>query len=372
MAAAATVLCAVGVLSGGSGAVAADDVASGPVLAFAGYARGQQALLALDTGSGRQWTIATGFAQDPSWSPDGSRIAWLAYDDTDYLGHVQVATARGQDVVQVDGDGDSRALTWGSDGTLAWFHRSTWNPTDCSTNDRLVRPEIVLQAPDGSRRLLGAVAPTANGLEFSPDGRTLAWYEQGADPCAPSTSRLVLADVATGTQTVVAEGTYGLAFSPDSSTLVASRTTSDFSDAVLVDVAGRTSHEVATPGAQLRHPQFVQDGSALAVQRTVGTEDRFAVVGLDGALLRDLGPTPDLVEDVVASTDATSLLVAGSTVTPIESDVGEASPGIWRQPLDGSPATRLSGDGWLGSGQLAVAAWSSPAPVVPRHARHPR
>jgi hypothetical protein len=108
------------------------------------------------------------------------------------------------------------------------------------------------------------------------------------------------------------------------------------------------------------------------VQRTVGTDDRFAIVGLDGSLLQDLGATPDLVEDVVASTDATSLLVAGSTVTPIESDVGDASPGIWRQPLDGAPATKLSENGWLGGGELAVAAWSSPAPVVPRHARRPR
>jgi hypothetical protein len=122
-----------------------------------------------------------------------------------------------------------------------------------------------------------------------------------------------------------------------------------------------------------RYPQFVRDGSALAVQRTVGTEDRFALVGLDGSPLQDVARAPDLVEEIVASTDGTSLLIAGSTVFPTESDdMAVAEPGIWRQPLDGSPAVKLSDDGWLGSGELDVASWSSPAPVVVRDTRRPR
>ena len=373
VAATATVLFGAGVLTGGGTAVTDDSASSGPVLAFVGDDGGRgQALFGLDTGTGRQWGIAAGFTHDPSWSPTGTRIAWISFDD-DYLGHVQVANVDGSAVTPLESEGDSRALTWGPDGTLAWFHRSTWNPTDCTTDDRLTRVDVVLQAPDGARRVLGTASPVSDGLEFSPDGRTLTWRESGGDdPCVQAPTRLVVADVTTGEQRVVAgaEGTRGTAFSPDSSTIAATRDDEEGGDVVLVDVARGTARRVATPGVGETLPRFVPDGSQLVVVRTAGGAQHYAVVGLDGSPVRDLAPTPGRVEDVVVSPDGAALFAAVSAVAPVGSDRGTAEPGVWRQPLDGSPATRLT-DGLPGR-ELAAAATSAAAPLVPRHARRSR
>lgn len=364
------------VLAGtGSGAAAAEEPVSqavpGPAVAYTGVTEGRDTgLFAVDSGTGRQWLVADGFSHDAAWSPGGTRIAWITYGDDD-LGHVQVANADGTARQQVDGDGDSRSLAWSPDGTLAWFHRPSWFPTDCTTDDRFVRPDLVLQNSDGTTRALGTAAPTATDLQFSPDGATAVWRERGADVCGLAPTTLVVADVATGRQSVVAgaDDTTGLSFSPDSSTIALARDTAEGGDVVLVDIAARTAQQVVTPEVSEEFATFVDDGS-LAVVRGTSTGRQVSLVGRDGALVRDLVEAPEYVETLLASTDRTSVLVAGRSLP--SADGASFDVTVWRQPLDGSPSTAVAGNGQAGVFEATVASWASNAPVVERRTRTPR
>ncbi|MEZ0166679.1 hypothetical protein AB2L27_18125 [Kineococcus sp. LSe6-4] len=349
----------------------------GPSLAYTGVSAGVSAervdgLDVVDTGTGRRWRVADGLTHDASWSPDGSRLAWIAHgggDGADDLGHVQDAAADGSGRAQVDGDGDSRSLAWSPDGTLAWFHRSAWSPTDCSSPDRSRRPDLVLRGVDGSTRTLGTVAPTAGELAFSPDGASAVWRERGDDVCAAAGSRLVVADVATGVQTVVAgaQDTTGLSFSPDSTTLATGRATPDGGDVVLVDLPTRTARTVVTPAAGETFPVFVGDGRHLAVVRTTPTDRTLSVLDRSGARVRDLAAPPEFVEALVASSDRTSVLVAGRSLPSADGAVQDTR--VWRQPLDGSAATALVGNGRAATFEAAVAPWPSDAPPLQRRLR---
>ncbi len=269
----------------------------------------------------------------------------------------------------MDGEGGSRSLAWSPDGTLAWLHRSAWNPTDCSAADRLRRPDLVLRGVDGTTRTLGTVAPTADELRFSPDGTTVAWRERGDDVCAAAGTRLVVADVASGRQTVVAgaEDTSGLSFSPDSTTLAASRATADGGDVVLVDLSTRTARTVVTPEAGETFPVFVGDGTDLAVVRTTPTDRTLSVVDRSGVPVRDLAEPPEFVEALVASTDRTSVLVAGRSLPSADGAVQDTQ--LWRQPLDGSAATTLAGNGRAAVFEAAVSFRSADAPHLERRQR---
>ncbi|PRY16886.1 PD40 domain-containing protein [Kineococcus rhizosphaerae] len=359
----------VAVLATGLLAGSASAAPGGPVVAYSGVSADHAwGLYAVDSGTGRQWHVADGLAVDASWSPDGSRLAWIAYDADD-LGHVQVAAADGSDRRQVDGDGDSRSLAWSSRGTLAWFHRSAWAPTDCTTDDRLVRPAFVLQTPDGARRALGDVAPTASDLTFSPDGTTVVWRESGPDVCAQAPGELVVADVASGRRTVVAgaQDTTGLAFSPDSTALAVTRATPEGGDVVLVDLAARTARQVVTDAAGETSAVFVGDGTDLAAVRTTATDRRLVMLDRTANVVRDLGAPPEFVEQLVASTDRASVVVAGRSLPSADGAYQDTQ--LWRQPLDGSAATLLSTNGAAAVFEAAVTAWGSDAPVLPRRTR---
>ncbi|NYD23114.1 TolB family protein [Kineococcus aurantiacus] len=355
-------------LVGGAVPAAAAPVA-GPVVAYSGFSAGRvDGLYAVDTGTGRQWHVADGLSTDVSWSPTGEQLAWISYGADD-LGHVQVARADGGDRRQVDGDGDSRALAWSPDGTLGWFHRTAWAPTDCSAADRLVRPDFVLRAPDGTRRTLGTVAPTARDLGFSPDGTTAVWRESGADVCGGGVDVLVAADVATGRRGVVtgAEGTSGLSFSPDGTSVVLTRPSADGGDVVLVDLPTRTARPVPTADAGEASAVFVGDGAQLVVVRTTAAGRRLVVVDRGGAVVRDLAEAPGHVEQLLASSDRSSVVVAGRSLPAADGTWQDTR--LWRQPLDGSPATPLSGNATAGVFEAAVAPWTSAAPALQRRSR---
>ena len=349
--------------AGAQQAGAREGAPPGPVLAFAGYdgADGEPGLFGLDTGTGRQWRIAEGSAHDVHFSPDRTRIAWIGHGDDD-LGSVQVAAADGSGRQRLDAPGDSRSLTWAPDGALSWFHRSAWSPTDCTDPDRLTRVELVRRTADGAQRVLGTAAPTAAQLRASPDGRTLAWLESGPDVCAAAPAHLVVADVATGAQVAVAgtEDTAQASFSPDSATVAL---THREGDVVLVDVASATARRVRTDGVQERHARFA-GAAELVLARTTATSRQLSLVGLDGGVHRDLGAAPEFVDDLELTPDG-ALVVAGRSA-------GAGSGSLLRHPLDGAPATTLGGDARAVEPELAVAAWSSPAPALERRPRSPR
>lgn len=369
--------------TGATPAQAGPAAATGPtgqVIAFTGYAgpAGERGLMTLDTATGEQRTVATGFTHDAAWSPDGSQLTWIGVDaGTDDLGRVRAAAADGSGVHEVVGEGDSRYLAWTPDGTLASLHRSSWWPTDCSAPDRLTRHDVLLRSADGTTRRLASAAPTARDLQASPDGTTLLWFESGPDVCATGVATLVLADVATGAVRTVAglpARAGGADVTPDGRTVVLHTDEGTASDLVLVDVATATARRLSTPAAAEQWPAVSPDGTSIAVDRYADGRRTLALLALDGTLRRELGPAPDVVDGLTWSPDGSGLVVAGASTaedcTPAEPcDHPVTEPALWWQPVDGGASTVLTRDSDAVEPEVAFAPWFPPAPVLGRHAR---
>lgn len=354
------------------------------VLAFTGYTADalESGLMTVDTATGVQRTVTDGFAHQPTWSPDGTRLAWISFAmETDDHGRIQLADADGSGAHELVGQGDSRSLAWAGDGTLGYLHRSPWWPTDCSTEDRLTPHDLLLRAPDGTTRTLTTTAPTARDLQFSPDGATVAWFASGPDVCARTATQLVLADVATGrVRTVAGEvGDASMSFSPDGRTVVltAGDTGGAGSDLVLVDVPTATAVTVPTPGVNERFPVFSPDGTGIAAVRFADGRQSIALLDRDGSVQRELGAGPDEVEALAWAPSGAGLAVAGSTLTSNCAgsdgcDFVTADPAVWWQPAAGGAATVLSEDGTIGDATLTFAPWFPEPPVVERRSRSVR
>lgn len=117
-------------------------------------------------GSGtRRLTTTRGNQSQPSWSPDGSRIAYQSDQDAD---HIYVMDADGKRAHRVTNDpAPETEPAWSPDGR--WIAYSRRLPGS------EIR-EIWLVHPDGSgRRRLTARAQAAYGPAWSPDGKTIAF-----------------------------------------------------------------------------------------------------------------------------------------------------------------------------------------------------
>ncbi|WP_337063433.1 hypothetical protein [Kineococcus sp. G2] len=350
----------------------------GPLLAFTGYLPGahEMSLLTVDTVTGAQHEVAAEPAQDVSWSPDGTRLAWIGYGagpDGAEVSRAVVAGTDGTGRRELGSAGGWRSLDWGADGTLAWL-RAPADAAVCEDPARLARLDVVLRAADGTERVLTTAAATAFDLRFSPDASRLVWRERGDDPCRGVDSQVRIADVATGSVVQVSgEAQRGgfASFTPDGSTIVLAKSDGVGADLVLVDVATATSRRLVTPGIVESHPAVSPDGSTLAVLRQEqGAEATVALLDLDGTFRRDVAPAPDLTEALAWSPRGDSLLVSGSRSYPAcpGCDYGTVDPAVWRVGLDGTQ-TVLSEDGVLGSTELVVAPWFPETPVVQRRTR---
>ncbi|WP_432545411.1 TolB family protein [Kineococcus sp. SYSU DK004] len=352
-------------------------------MAFTGHTPGTggAVLLAVDTATREQREVAPEGASELAWSPDGERLAWIGWDDVTGGGTARVA-GLDDEVSDLPGGGDVRGLAWAGDGTLALLRRPAAGglpEQDCAFPDarRAIRLEVVLRSTDGSERVLTTAAPTARELTWSPDARTLLWTESGPDVCTGVDSQVFLADVGSGAVRQVSgesQRAGGAQFTPDSRTVVLSKSDGLGADLVLVDVASATSRRLLTPGVfELRHA-LSPDGTRVAVERWAeeDRESRIVLLDLEAHVVRDVAPAFDLTDAIAWSPDGTFLAVAGSITTPWcegpSCDVAGADPAVWRVGLDGRVDV-LSEDGSLGTDQLAFAPWWPAGPSAQRRER---
>jgi len=148
----------------------------GTRIAFARYAGGQYALhLVNPSGSGlTRLTPTTGIisADAPSWSPDGSRLAFTCQVVSGNLDLCVInADGTGLSRVTTDTARDARP-TWSPDGTRIAFTTTAFSGTH----------ELALIAPDGSG--LTRVSPGTGVLQpaWSPDGARIAFTAFRCDP----------------------------------------------------------------------------------------------------------------------------------------------------------------------------------------------
>jgi Tol biopolymer transport system component len=186
----------------------------GKTIAFASARAGTLDLYLMDADGSdtRRLTTTVGNQSEPTWSPDGSQIAYQSDENGDHIY-----------VMQADGTGAHRLTkdlapeiepAWSPDG--AWIAYSRRLP---GTEVR----EIWISHPDGTgRRRLTAVDGVAYAPAWSPDGKTIAFStQQGTSHYEIATVGLDGKGLRTLTRST--EDAFEPAWSPDGKTLAFSR-----------------------------------------------------------------------------------------------------------------------------------------------------
>ncbi|WP_432562274.1 hypothetical protein [Kineococcus sp. SYSU DK003] len=361
-------------------------------LAFTGWVGDDstQSVLTVDTASGQVRTFAAGGANALTWTASGDRLLWLAPEHPDDAG-ATLFSARpdGSDRQEVLAGSDVRSVAASPDGTVAVVRADLPVGTDCATNPPVPRAEVLLLAPDGTRRGLGEVPVNTSGLQFSPDGSRLLWRSSAGDPCGGGAdSQVFVTDLAAGTTRQVtgeSQRAGWLSFAADGRTVLAAKSDGLGQDLVRLDLDTATSERLRTTGFAESLPAASPDGTRFAIVRTPGYPEygpvfvptgtpHVVVVDAWGRELQDLGPTPVVVDHLAWSPDGSFLALGGFTSVPAceGCDYGSADPALWTVPLDGGAPAQLTTAGGFATAGLAFRSTFPDPPVVERRARRSR
>ncbi|PRY16824.1 TolB family protein [Kineococcus rhizosphaerae] len=371
---------------------------TGQELAFTGWvgADVRQRLLVLDTAdtaTAEPRTVAPGGIADLAWSADGSRLAWIGFEEpTGPVADTETTLYS----ARPDGT-DRRTLLAGSsladvaaapDGGFAVARSDVRDLVDCAGHPPVPAADITLVSPAGRTRRLTDTPVNTWALQFSRDGADLVWASSDGDPCGSSSwPHLNLTDVATGTTRAVtgARSLQSPTFSGDGRTVLAATSDEFGDDLVRVDVATASARRVQTPGFSERLPSVSPSGDTVAVVRTAVVPDphtyfrpvqdpHVAVLDLEGNLLRDLGAVDLQVDQLAWSPDGSTVAVAGANFVPDTpgSDVGSADPAVWTFPTAGGTPRRLSDSAGFATAGLAFRPTFPDPPTLVRGTRDRR
>lgn len=325
------VVCALSAL--GATAVSA-EVPAGPRLTFVRTGGHGPRLVSSDPAGGNQTVLAPAAGTDllpfplspPSWSADGSRVAFPAFPDKDVSRiDVYVAAADGSGVTEAPGTRDAFSAVLSPDGQTLAFTRQRQREAERPGRGRVtvfrsISVWLVSVAGGAPRQL----TPWRNRLfqypsSFSPDGSTLAvTKESGRQHLA------VALDLTGGRATVLARNAGEPVYSPDGSRLALIAT-------------GR--------------PKTIRSNEG----RTTYTPTELAVANADGSGLRQLTSTPGLLEllpswdpsgqrlaytQIKAAGGLATLLGIGDSIMEVNAD------GTCRTKILSAPKTSFFGATW--------------------------
>jgi Tol biopolymer transport system component len=249
-------------------------------------------------------TSYPGREADPSFSPDGSQVAFTWNGDTHSNQDVYVKAIGSERPLRLTADpAMDGSPVWSPDGSLIAFLRE--QPRGGS-QVRLVPPT------GGAERPLAEVAASPEyGLAWSPDGRRLAAVDR---PSPETPLRIVLLDAETGAKRPLT--------SPPSS-------------------AGRGD----------AWPIFSPDGRTVAFKRSTAPNAHFVcVVPAAGGEPSQLAPTTPVTSPLAWTPDGeeivfTALAFVGEGAAPVLSTRANtgAPPVLWRISAHGGPARQLLG-----------------------------
>jgi TolB protein len=220
----------------------------------------------------------------PSWSPDGTRVAYVSFEQKKPVIYMQDLIT-GQRRVISNQKGNNSAPAWSPDGsTLALalskdgnteiyainangggLRRLTNNPTIDTepqfsadgqaiyfTSDRSGGPQIYKMSASGG----AATRVTFNGPynispRIAPDGKTLAWISQRDGKFS-----LYAMDLASGQELRLADGATEPSFSPNGKYIMYATNSGGQRSLAVVSVDGRVKQSLTTQAGNIREPNW--------------------------------------------------------------------------------------------------------------------
>jgi len=210
----------------------------------------------------------------PSWSPDGSRIAYVSYENRKPVVYVQSLSTGGRRPV-ANFPGSNSAPAWTPDGSRL-----------AVTLSRSGGSQIYLIDAEGSEpeRLVSSTSIDTEA-NFSADGNWMLFTSDRGG--SPQIYRLDLGSRAV--QRMTFEGAYNVSprFSPDGKSFVYARRDGGHFSLVVQDVATRQT-QILTQGALDESPSFAPNGKLILYASTVGGRGILAAVSSDGRVKQRL------------------------------------------------------------------------------------
>ena len=219
----------------------------------------------------------------PSWSPDGSRIAYVSFDQKKPVVVVQ-NLAQGTTRVVANFRGNNSAPAWSPDGKQLAV---------ALTKDGLTQIYRIAATGGEAKRLMESSGIDTNP-QFSPDGQWIAFTsDRGGSP------QIYRMPASGGAATrLTFEGTYNVAprFSPDGRFIAfVQREGGKFRIATLELATGQVS--VLTEGTLDDSPSFAPNGKMILYEAQVGGRGQLAAVSGDGRVRQRLSSAAGDVQD---------------------------------------------------------------------------
>jgi TolB protein len=194
----------------------------------------------LTTGQRRVISNQKGSNSAPSWSPDGGKLAIALSKDGNYQ------------VYSINADGSGLRRLSNSNGIDTEPHFSADGQSIYFTSDRSGGPQIYKMSAAGGN----ATRVTFNGNynispRVSPDGKTLAWISQRDGGFA-----LYAKDLASGQELRLADGASEPSFSPNGKYIMYATKGGGRTSLAVVSVDGRVKQRLTTQAGNIREPSW--------------------------------------------------------------------------------------------------------------------